>query len=33
VGEDLRVFLTGWAKPVFEGGISDEFAKELHETE
>ena len=33
VGEDLRVFLTGWAKPVFEGRISDEFAKELHETE
>ncbi len=33
VGEDLQVFLTGWAKPVFEGRISDEFAKELHETE
>jgi diaminopimelate epimerase len=33
VGEELRVFLTGWAKPVFEGRISDEFAKELHETE
>jgi diaminopimelate epimerase len=33
VGEDLHLFLTGWAKPVFEGRISDEFAKELHETE
>jgi diaminopimelate epimerase len=33
VDEELRVFLTGWAKPVFEGRISDEFAKELHETE
>ncbi len=33
VGEDLQVNLTGWARPVFEGRLSDEFAKELHETE
>ena len=33
VGEDLRVNLTGWARPVFEGRLSDDFAKELHETE
>lgn len=33
VGEDLRVHLTGWARPVFEGRLSDRFIKELHETE
>jgi diaminopimelate epimerase len=33
VGEDLRVNLTGWARPVFAGEISDEFEKELNETE
>jgi diaminopimelate epimerase len=33
VGEDLGVELTGWARPVFEGRISDEFLKELDETE
>jgi len=33
VGEDLQVNLTGWARPVFTGVISDEFEKELHETE
>lgn len=33
IGEDLRVHLTGWARPVFAGAISDEFEKELHETE
>ncbi len=33
VGEELRVDLTGWAKPVFEGRLSDEFAEELNETE
>ncbi len=33
VGEDLRVDLTGWARPVFEGHLSDDFTKELHETE
>ncbi len=33
VGEDLSVNLTGWARPVFEGRLSKEFEKELHETE
>jgi diaminopimelate epimerase len=33
VGEDLRVNLTGWAVPVFEGRLSDNFVKELNETE
>jgi diaminopimelate epimerase len=33
VGEDLRIDLTGWARPVFEGKLSDRFIKELHETE
>jgi diaminopimelate epimerase len=32
VGEDLRVHLTGWARPVFEGRLSEDFVKELHET-
>ena len=32
VDEDLRVNLTGWARPVFEGRLSEEFEKELHET-
>jgi diaminopimelate epimerase len=32
VGEgDLRVHLTGWARPVFEGSLSEEFVKELSE--
>jgi diaminopimelate epimerase len=29
VGEDLRVHLTGWAKPVFEGRLSKELVEEL----
>jgi len=33
VGEDMHVNLTGWARPVFEGRLSDDFAKELDETE
>ncbi len=33
VGEDLRVELTGWARPVFAGRLSEDFEKELHETE
>jgi diaminopimelate epimerase len=33
VGEDLGVNLTGWARPVFVGQLSEEFEKELHETE
>ncbi len=32
IGEDLRVNLTGWARPVFEGRLSDEFVQELSET-
>lgn len=32
VGEDLHVNLTGWARPVFEGRLSDDFLKELHDT-
>ena len=33
VGEDLHVDLTGWARPVYAGEMSDEFVKELNETE
>jgi diaminopimelate epimerase len=33
VGEELQVNLTGWARPVFEGRLSEEFEKELHATE
>jgi len=33
VAGDLGVNLTGWARPVFEGRLSDDFEKELHETE
>jgi diaminopimelate epimerase len=33
VGKDLRVALTGWARPVFEGRLSEDFERELHETE
>ncbi len=33
VGEDLQINLTGWAKPVFSGTLSDDFLKELNETE
>ena len=33
VGEELQVNLTGWARPVFAGTLSEEFVKELHETE
>jgi diaminopimelate epimerase len=33
VGGDLEVNLTGWARPVFEGRLSEDFEKELHETE
>jgi diaminopimelate epimerase len=33
VGEQLQINLTGWARAVFAGCISDDFAKELHETE
>jgi diaminopimelate epimerase len=33
VGEDLHVDLTGWARPVYAGEMSDEFVKELNEIE
>jgi diaminopimelate epimerase len=33
VSDALDVDLTGWARPVFAGTLSDEFEKELHETE
>ncbi len=33
VGAELQVHLTGWARPVHEGRLSDDFLKELHETE
>jgi diaminopimelate epimerase len=33
VGEELRINLTGWARPVFMGQLSEDFEKELHETE
>ena len=33
VGEELDVHLTGWARPVFAGRISEELCKELSETE
>ena len=33
VSEDLDVELTGWARPVYEGNVSDELMTELHATE
>jgi diaminopimelate epimerase len=33
VAEDLRIDLTGWARPVFAGDLSEDFEKELHETQ
>jgi diaminopimelate epimerase len=33
VGEQLQVNLTGWAVPVYRGELSDDFVKELDETE
>ena len=33
VGEDMHVNLTGWARPVYRGTLSDELLKELHEAE
>jgi diaminopimelate epimerase len=33
VGPELQVNLTGWARPVFAGELSEDFEKELHETE
>jgi diaminopimelate epimerase len=31
VDDDLRIDLTGWARPVFEGRLSEELARELEE--
>ena len=33
VGEDLHVNLTGWARPVYSGRLSDDFLEELREAE
>jgi diaminopimelate epimerase len=33
VGEDLHVDLTGWARPVYRGTLSEELLKELDEVE
>lgn len=33
IGEDLHVELTGWARPVFAGTLSEDFLEELHGTE
>jgi diaminopimelate epimerase len=33
VEDDLRVNLTGWAVPVYRGELSDDFCKELDETQ
>jgi diaminopimelate epimerase len=33
VGEDMHVDLTGWARPVYAGTLSEDFLKELNATE
>ena len=33
VGEDLGIEMTGWARPVYAGTLSEEFLKELNATE
>lgn len=33
VAEDLRIHLTGWARPVFEGHLSEQFVVELAQIE
>jgi diaminopimelate epimerase len=33
VSEDLRIDLTGWARPVYDGTLSEELVKELNATE
>ena len=33
VGEDMNVEMTGWARPVYAGTLSEEFVKELNATE
>ena len=32
VGDDMHVNLTGWARPVYAGELSEDFVKELNET-
>lgn len=32
IGADLGIELTGWARPVFAGELSDDFLEELHDT-
>jgi diaminopimelate epimerase len=33
VDEDLHVYMTGWARPVYAGTLSEDFVKELNATE
>jgi diaminopimelate epimerase len=33
IAEDLTVTLTGWAVPVYAGALTDDFVKELNETQ
>jgi diaminopimelate epimerase len=33
VGEDMHVSLTGWARPVYRGELSDDFVRELNEAQ
>ena len=33
VGDDLRIEMTGWARPVYAGTLSEDFMKELNATE
>jgi diaminopimelate epimerase len=33
VGQDLHVELTGWARPVYEGKVSEALMTELHAIE
>jgi diaminopimelate epimerase len=33
VAEDLRIEMTGWARPVYAGTLSEDFLKELNATE
>jgi diaminopimelate epimerase len=33
VADDLRIEMTGWARPVYAGTLSEEFLKELNATE
>jgi diaminopimelate epimerase len=33
VGEDLHLSLTGWAVPVYQGKLAEEFVRELHAVE